>query len=311
LEYPKLGNVVNTKNVSPPKFVTAKEFILDALEKTGFSVEEMADRLDYKSLKRAMSGEIPLPEAKRKHIQDLVRLARAYRPKDGLIVAEETPEFGASPRSLIRTRREEMNLTVEDLAKLSKVPAGYIRQIEAGDVQGSSEKQLRKLAAALKLDPEVLMGGSDHPPVISENRKTFGQNPGVATPGGMNVKTIPLISMAQAGELVSYEDVYDYEGVVAFDAKDPRAFAVQIRGDSMSPIYSEGTIAVCYPSHKPRNDNLVIAKLRDGAVLFKRVQFAAGEVIFHSINPNYQPMKYDERDLVWLYPVGLTQKSEL
>jgi hypothetical protein len=37
----------------------------------------------------------------------------------------------------------------------------------------------------------------------------------------------------------------------------------------------------------------------------------AGEVVFHSMNPNYPPVRYPERDLVWLYPVGLTQKAEL
>lgn len=43
----------------------------------------------------------------------------------------------------------------------------------------------------------------------------------------------------------------------------------------------------------------------------QRLQILESEVIFHSINPNYQPMKYTERDLVWMYPVGLTQKVEL
>lgn len=74
---------------------------------------------------------------------------------------------------------------------------------------------------------------------------------------------------------------------------------------------AKAPIAVCYPSQPAKNDNLVIAKLRDGAVLFKRVQFADGEVLFHSINPTYKTMKYPERDLAWIYPVGLTQKTEL
>lgn len=217
----------------------------------------------------------------------------------------------SGPRFILKQRREEMNLTPEDLAKISKVPAAYIRQIEEGEVQGSNEKQIRKLAAALKLDLEALMSGSDHPPILGEHHTTFGAKPHVTTTDNIKPKNIPLISMAQAGELVEFDDVYDYEGVLAYDGKDPRAFAVRIRGDSMSPQYSEGTIAICYPSHKPKNDNLVIAKLRDGSVLFKRLQIADGEVVFHSINPNYGPMRYPERDLVWIYPVGLTQKTEL
>lgn len=229
---------------------------------------------------------------------------------DGSETSRVAEEDGG-PRSLIKKTREAMNLTVEDLAKLSKVPADYIRQIEDGRVQGSNEKQLRRLAAALKLDPEDLMSGSDHPPSLGPVHRTFGAKPDVATTDNIKPKNIPLISMAQAGELIEFDDVYDYEGVLAYDGKDPRAFAVRIRGDSMAPQYGEGTIAICYPSFKPKNDNLVVAKLRDGSVLFKRAQFGAGEVIFHSMNPNYQPMRYPERDLVWIYPVGLTQKVEL
>lgn len=229
---------------------------------------------------------------------------------DALVVGE-AKYSDSSPRALLKRKREEMKLTIEDLAKLSKVPAAYIRQIEAGDVQGSNEKQLRKLAAALKLEPEALMGGADLPPSLGPGHRAFGASPDVATTDNIKPRNIPLISMAQAGELVEFDDVYDYEGVLAYDGKDPRAFAVRIRGDSMAPQYSEGTIAICYPSHKPKNDNLVIAKLRDGSVLFKRLQIATGEVIFHSMNPNYQPLRYPERDLVWIYPVGLTQKVEL
>lgn len=288
---------------SPEDF--AKQ-VRDYRARHGISQEELAHRLGMSRNYVSMieGGREPSDQVMR-HF----RLLEASPAETRL--AEDASSYGSDPRSLLKRAREAAGLTVDALAKLSKVPAAYIRQIEAHEVQGSNEKQLRKLAAALKLDPLALMSGSDHPPIISEHRKTFGQKPDIAAPAGMKVKTIPLISMAQAGELVSYEDVYDYEGVVAFDAKDPRAFAVQIRGDSMSPQYSEGTIAVCYPSQAAKNDNLVIAKLRDGAVVFKRVQFAAGEVVFHSINPNYAPMKYNERDLVWIYPVGLTQKTEL
>jgi SOS-response transcriptional repressor LexA len=275
------------------------------LSATGLSVEQLAGRILIKpdTMRKYAKGYQPASERIMAMIEQLPAQLRSP------VVAEEPTV--SDPRSLLKKRREEMQLSHKDLAKLSKVPADYIRQIEDGEVQGSNEKQLRKLAAALKLDPELLMGGSDHPPIVNEHRKTFGAKPDVGLTDNLTAKTIPLISMAEAGELVSHEDVYDYEGVIAYAGKDPKAFAVRIRGESMMPEYGPGTIAICYPSFSPKNDNLVVAKLRDGSVLFKRVQITAGEVIFHSINPNYKPMRYPERDLVWIYPVGLTQKVEL
>lgn len=65
------------------------------MKETGLSLAELAERLDYKSLKRAMAGEIPLPESKRRHIQDLIQLARYWNPKtggtDSAEITSETP----------------------------------------------------------------------------------------------------------------------------------------------------------------------------------------------------------------------------
>jgi SOS-response transcriptional repressor LexA len=278
---------------------------------TGLDDEAIAGRILIKpdTMRKYAKGYQPASERIMAMIEQLP--AQIDRERKPTIVAEEHHSYGSGPRALLKNRREEMTLTIEDLAKLSKVPAAYIRQVEAGEVRGSNEKQLRRLATALKLDPEKLLGGSDHPRVIDEHRATFGATPDVALTGNLTAKTIPLISMAQAGDLVEFEDVYDYEGVIAYAGKDPRAIAVRIRGESMAPDYGEGTIAILYPSFKPQNENLVVAKLRDGSVLFKRLQIGDGEVILHSINPNYKPMRYAERDLVWIYPVGLTQKLEL
>jgi SOS-response transcriptional repressor LexA len=285
------------------------EKIRAIMEATGLTLDEIADRVVLKreTMRKYAGGYQPASP----RIMAMIEALPQQAAGDSLRLAEPVATYGSDPRSLLKRRREELKLSVDDLAKKSKVPAGYIRQIEAGEVQGSNEKQLRKLATALDLDVAALMSGSDHPPTVGPHRQTFGASPPVKTTDKITPKTIPLISMAQAGELVEFDDVYDYEGVIAYDGKDPRAFAVRIRGDSMAPNYGEGTIAICYPSHPPKNDNLVIAKLRDGSVLFKRVQITAGEVIFHSMNPNYQPLRYPERDLVWIYPVGLTQKTEL
>jgi transcriptional regulator with XRE-family HTH domain len=215
------------------------------------------------------------------------------------------------PRSILKRARESKGWSPEELAKVSRVPAGFIRQVESGELRGSNERELRKLAKALHLDPDELLRGSDQPQIVGE-RATFGAKPDIHLTAGMRAKTIPLISMAQAGELKSYEDVYDYEGVIEYaGGKDPRAFAVQIRGDSMEPDYKSGTVAILYPSRKARTENLVVAKLKDGSVLFKRLQASGEQFTFVSINPQYPPLSFTERDIEWMYPVARTQKDEL
>jgi hypothetical protein len=49
---------------------------------------------------------------------------------------------------------------------------------------------------------------------------------------------------------LKFEDVYDYEGVIAYDAKHPKALAGRVRGDSMEPRpieVDEEQLAWMYP----------------------------------------------------------------
>jgi transcriptional regulator with XRE-family HTH domain len=294
--------------VSTPKPNISNKFsdrVLALRKRLGFTQKRFADeiRMDRSYLSEIENGHVDPSDKIKERIEILEHQSAR--------VSDDEPSYGSNPRFTLKKRREEKGISRADMAKRTGFKVQYIRDLEEGNVRGGNEKFLAKAAEILDLDLAALMSGSDHPPIIAPHQNTFGAKPDVVTTDNIKPKTIPLISMAQAGELVSYEDVYDYDGVIAYDGRDPRAFAVRIRGDSMAPQYSEGTIAICYPSQKPRNDNLVITKLKDGAVLFKRLQIAEGEMILHSMNPNYRPLRYTERDLVWIYPVGLTQKVEL
>lgn len=70
-----------------------RAFIDSALRKTGMSLDELAERLDYKSLPRVRAGEFSLPEAKRRHIADLVKLSE--RTPD-IMIREEPSIYGAN-----------------------------------------------------------------------------------------------------------------------------------------------------------------------------------------------------------------------
>jgi phage repressor protein C with HTH and peptisase S24 domain len=295
-----------------------REFIRRACLASAMTLDQMANRLDYKSLKRALQGEIPLPESKRRHIQDLVLLAHHYHPKAGeedaptSVHESDETSYGSDPRSILKRAREAKGWTHDELAKISRVPAQYIRDVESGAVRGSNEKQLRKLAKALELDADALMQGSDHPPIVGPGGTTFGAVPEVKTIGDIPANNIPLISMAQAGRMTkaSFDDVYDHEGVIDYAKRGRKTFAVRIRGDSMEPRYPAGTIAIVEPEQQPRNERRVLAKLRSGDVLFKQLQFDGEYFRLMSLNPAYKPIEVRQQEIEWIYPVVRTQTEE-
>jgi phage repressor protein C with HTH and peptisase S24 domain len=288
-----------------------------ALRETGMTVEEMAERLDYKSLKRAMYGEIPLPESKRRHITDLVELARMGKSSSPILGEQDLGLVEESgPRSALRRFRERSRLELTELAKLTRYSVGVLTALEQGSAR-LTERQADALAKALKLtdeEKEFLLSNSEQSSTGDVLENTIGARPDVESPRGMVSRYIPVISWAQAGSLESLapDDLYGYQGRLAVAVKDPSAIAIPIKGDSMEPKFSDGDLAIVYPSRQPQTGNLVVTKLRDGTVLFKRFHMLGeGRYQFTSYNEVYPPLTVNEGDVQWIYPVALTQKIHL
>jgi SOS-response transcriptional repressor LexA len=120
-----------------------------------------------------------------------------------------------------------------------------------------------------------------------------------------------LLSWAQAGTAKAWDDVFEHEGFVAFNVKDPKAIAIQTRGDSMEPQYREGTIAIVYPGWEAKSGDLVIARLNDGTVMFKRLHVDGEHFTFISLNPIYPPITVDKSKVEKILPVGGTFQNQL
>lgn len=222
-----------------------------------------------------------------------------------------------SPHEAMKRAREGRGLDFKELAKLTKYPADALQRLENGDTKQASEKMLRAVAKALHLDPEILLDGSEETVVREGMEGTFGATPDMtAGPGVGRPKFVPFISMAQAGTMsgnVFTDGGYTYEGTVAFDPEDRRAFGVKIVGDSMAPDYKAGDIVIAYPSFPAQNNKLVICRLLDGEVLFKIYQTRDNgrRVVLSSYNPAFPPVDIEREQFAWIYPVkGLSRRLD-
>jgi len=223
-------------------------------------------------------------------------------------VVREEP-FAATPRGQIKARRKELGLSLDDLAKRTGYKKSTIHNAEEGHTR-PSEKLLRLLATHLDLPIEELMGGSDYPHLVGAGR-TFGAEANIVTAPGVTARTIPLLSWAQAGTTEAWEDVYEHEGFIGFNVRDPKAVAVQIRGDSMAPQFPQGTIAIVYPTWEAKSGDLVIARLNDGTVMFKRLHVDGENFTFLSLNPIYPPLTVERSKIEKVLPVGGTFQNQL
>ncbi|GAK45570.1 putative phage repressor [Tepidicaulis marinus] len=119
-------------------------------------------------------------------------------------------------------------------------------------------------------------------------------------------RTIPLIGFAQAGSGGFFDDGGfpvggGWEEVGAPAIADEHAYALEISGESMLPVYRQGDIIVVSPAATVRRGDRVVAKTREGEVLVKELgRRSGGEAELISLNPAFVNRVLREEDLLWI-----------
>jgi SOS-response transcriptional repressor LexA len=189
-----------------------------------------------------------------------------------------------------------LGLTQQALADLTGFSLSAIGNWESRQNIPSPAK-LGELATKLNVSIDYLLGHEEAP---------------AARPPGEEIRQVPIVSWAQAGDLVAYADLdAAWHEYTATTCRDENCFAVTISGDSMEPKYSGGDIAIVMPNVEPRNGCLVVCKLKNEGVFFKLFHQSGDTRKFRlsSYNPVYPVMECRRDDFVWIYPVYQVTKN--
>ena len=119
-------------------------------------------------------------------------------------------------------------------------------------------------------------------------------------------RTVPLIGLAQAGAGGFFDDGGFPTGggwdEVAFpEVPDPNAYALEISGESMMPLYRDGDIVIISPNASVRRGDRVVVKTRDGEVLAKELKRRTENIIeLKSLNPEHPDRMIPTDKVAWL-----------
>lgn len=231
-----------------------------------------------------------------------------FRPSGG-DMSEEVSSFKG--RSLLKAARLRQRLSQKELAAAAGYSLAVYQDIEEGRAN-MSRKMAERIAETLNVEVDDLLNGSDEPPSNGLHFGTVGATPPLILPPASKARYVPLLSMAQCGAMVAYDDsAYDHTGFLVINPKDRRAFSVRLAGESMLPVLSPGDIAVVYPSLAPKNNSLVLARLNEdygSDVMVKLYQASQDQVTLISYNPLFPPMCYPRSAFSWIYPVASVSK---
>ncbi|KQP42785.1 DNA-binding protein [Methylobacterium sp. Leaf104] len=118
---------------------------------------------------------------------------------------------------------------------------------------------------------------------------------------------IPLIGMTQAGAGRLFTDEGmptggpGWEEIEFPDLADDRAFALEVQGDSMMPLYRDGDVLIVSPTAGVRKGDRVVVRLAAGEVLAKELKRKTARTIeLASLNPDHADRVVNVSDIAWI-----------
>lgn len=119
-------------------------------------------------------------------------------------------------------------------------------------------------------------------------------------------KHIPLLGFAKAGKGGFFDDSgfpagNGWDEIEVPGVTDQNAYALEITGDSMEPLYREGDRIIVSPSATLRKGDRVVVRTNDGQVMAKILQRQTSRTLeLASFNPSHANKSFEMKDIDWV-----------
>lgn len=178
----------------------------------------------------------------------------------------------------IRARREELGLSVAELAKRLGKNRATVYRYESNDIEDMPSSVLEPLAKALQTTPAYLMGWDDKHTKAFDYANVFPVEPYVK---------LPVLGIIRAGQPICC-DQNNYGEWEFADAKygDGQHFMLRVQGDSMYPTIPDGSMAIIRIQDTAEKGQIV-AFAMDGeyATLKRYYPQSNGTILLRADNP--------------------------
>lgn len=127
--------------------------------------------------------------------------------------------------------------------------------------------------------------------------------------GPRPTRRIPLIGLAQAGGEGFFDDAGfpvggSWDEISLPEISDPNAYALEISGDSMEPVFRDGDVVIVSPASPVRRGDRVVVRTRLGEVMAKELKRqSAKRIELGSLNPAHPDYSFDLPDIAWLHRI--------
>lgn len=142
--------------------------------------------------------------------------------------------------------------------------------------------------------------------ILAATGSNMGEFVGLLAEPGEATPRIPVIGYAQAGAEGFFDDAgypagSGWDEVLFPEVGDPNAYALEISGDSMEPLYRDGDRIIVSPAASIRRGDRVVLRNRDGEVMAKELaRLSANRIELRSFNPEHPQRSLKRSEIAWM-----------
>ncbi len=127
---------------------------------------------------------------------------------------------------------------------------------------------------------------------------------------------LPVVGTAKLGDNGHFSEL-EYpvghgDGVVDWPSRDPNAYAIRCKGDSMKPRIKHGEYVVVEPNRPVTPGDEVLVKAKDGRVIVKQLAYIRDEMVYlDSVNEAFPRLSIEQENIEVLhYVAGIARSAQ-
>lgn len=191
----------------------------------------------------------------------------------------------------LKELRKQAKLSQTELAKIFNVAQNTLSNWENGNRMIDMTTAI-EIAKFFNVSVDYLLGRDETP---------------ISSPS-VSGTWIPVLGKVQAGVPVeAIQDIIDYEDISNISKDPAEYFALQVKGQSMEPKFSEGDVVIVKKQDTAEDGEIVIALVNGDEATIKKFKKRADGIVLLPLNQQYDMLYYTAADIE-SFPVRILGK---
>ncbi len=211
----------------------------------------------------------------------------------------------------LKSIRKARDISLREVDKRTGISYTFLNMIENGK-RNVTPALLRNLAELYNINYIDLYEKAGYIDLIEDEKNTMLKKIGAIPLSNIETIKIPVLGTVKAGyDYLAQENIIDYIAFNVDGTDKENYYALNIFGDSMTPLFDDGDTVIVHKQEEFKNGDNCVVLINGNEATIKKVYKGNNGIELKAVNPYYPPRIYSEEDIKKLpiRVIGVVEKS--